>query len=1486
MATYFHPKTGETADVTQEYARTLSTTAAEVRKILTTDASALLMPDTVKTLHDLLFQVILNNDIPVNKILTMQKKDSTKDLATATFEGMWTIAFALGVVPGYENITMYSGKVEKGAKQIARVDTLAFLKDQSLATSSKSGASDITFSIGDTEVESPDCTPVVAAPKKRNFAFCSVKFFRNDDKKSVDNYDVTNIISAALAGGYREDEFRVLILANNRDAVRSKFATALRRYITFIVRKDDKREGVLGREDLEAAFTRLREQVGIRPDMMQYVQGTYFGQKPAKFLSLRFHQELVVKKTMSLIKDGRKSILWGVVARGGKTYIAGGLIRDALPKCVFIVAGAYTETRSQFLTDLLVTKERGFQDFADYTVVDIKNDATVPVPGKKYIFFISLELLKMSATAAKQRPVMQMIDNKKIDIDMVFFDEVHKGGTTDLARDRVKVIAEKAVKIFMTATFIKPFLVSEYGLDGENLIKWGYEDIVRAKSIDASETLEYFEGQYGREICQEVLASQAARGNSLSVIASEYQKFPDIQFLTTAFSETFEANMNRQNLIDPKTGFRMSTLFSLGKDCGNLPFKDLYTCFTSPATVGTFLNYMGPANTQLTVLPNGSKVIELKDPNEHIINRISRTSQRRDDRLKNIDKEFKPHSQLWFVPQISDSENEKPLVTLMRCLASLIMVHPWFSKHFSVVCVSSGFPTSGVKDEGFVGFTNGGDNTKDVILGYEKKAAAAGRGLILIAGKMLTLGVSLPCVNVVALLDDSASSDLTYQKMFRALTENDGKKIGYIVDVNPLRTIKTLYDYGTLGRESGEAPDVTVLTNLYLIDEDQLFVVNEDGSRLNSKDVHDKLNNYLQSSRKVYKSIIAEAQANIQAETLADEMESMKQVLNRSKPEALGIASELAGEVPTGKERIVETKPKEKPVTATDDVQKLQSLKEMALTAMTLLAFLTTDADLPTAIERYKNNENNLQATIYNTIVDRGLVVKDAEKDGIKNVLLSIISKLQSKLTQPYKNMRAELSKFTGDQREVVEFIETNLMPKREQVAARGEIFTPLELVADMLSHLPDEVWKNPNLKWLDPANGIGNFPVVAFANLDKGLADVIPDPAVRHKHIVENMLFMIEYDETNVTLSKKLLTKMCGAPDCKLNVLHNDFFLATDEVLTNAFGVNRFDIVMGNPPYNAGGIARGGGAPWPKFAKRSFELINPNGYITFVHPQGWRKPFDTADKENQGKIWYMIRENKWNVHYLNLSDEPRFGKSTSILTDYYVIKAGLGDRVEYDTMFMGMRDSGSTTLPFSFIPNMVDSVTTGIVRKLLSAQGLPIKIIYDQSFKPAAATPTSGPGVPHYHMMERTGSPSFRYKEYATVPAYVNQPKVVLQSTMGYEKGRLFAFYADTPMGTTNHTMYMIADKPTGDRLVQFFNSDIVTFLMKITQFSMESHRTNEYKILNLLKLPDSLDFGLTPEEKAMIDRVNRPGEKKKRGGHKTPRKLSPHRTIRTVSD
>lgn len=1528
---YYHPRTAAETSPSTEYARVLETTAREVRKIVSTDETKPVIPDTVKNLHDLLFQVILNNEIPVDAILSMRSNKSARALSPQLFEGMWTIAFALGLVRGYENNTMYKGKIESGIQKINRTKILDYLRERKVQTSSIEGASDITFALNDVDAMSQsECSvEVEVGPTRREFVFCSSKFYGNE--KSVDDYDITNILAAARKN-YKEGEFRIVLLVKNKDAVKSKFASAVRRYITYIVRDDDERSGVLGRDDLEAAFVRLREYIGDRTDKEAFIQNTLLGQKePRPFLSLRFHQELIVQKTIDIHKTGSfDSVLWGVVARGGKTYMCGGLIRELRPKYVFIVAGAYTETHTQFTDALLDATKNGFQDFADYKVVDVKKDPFTFDKNAKYIFFISAELLKAyvegkTGKKAKERAVMSLVGNTIVP-ELVFFDEVHKGGTTDLADDAMLLISSGAFKVFMTATYNKLFIKDEYKITTDNFLTWGYEDIQTAKAMESEETVQYFGRKYGEEVCQRVLKLQEARGTTIKEIAQQYQKFPEIQFLTTSFSEKFRESMTKQNILDPTAGFRMQTLMAIGKDCMKMAVKDRYKCFTNPASVAVLLNYVAPASSQITEI-DGVKVIQIANPNENITNRIGRTSQLRGDILKNIHTEFKPHSQLWFLPQPVATGTEGPLISMMTCLASMLFKHPWFSKYFSVVCVSSGFTKDDdiAMEGGDIKLTNGGGDTKQTVLSFEKEARKKGRGLIILAGRMLTLGVSLPCVNIVSLFDDSQSSDLTYQKMFRALTESEGKKVGYIVDVNPLRTLKTLYDYTTVEHdETGEDPVTsTVLTNLYLIDEDQLFVTREDGSRLTPKDIHERIDAYLQATRKVYKSIVDEASKNIETVDLTAELAELRDVLNPTKPMAVTAAQGLTGEeVPTGKEVIKEPKEKTKKE-KNDEKERLAALREMVLTSMTLLAFLTTASTFAEAFELYKTNVDEIQDIVFNVIMDRGLT-SSTDKEKVTNVIIAAIAKVQGQLNRPYGKMKKQLSEYSGDQKEVIEFIEQNLKPKKEQVASRGEVFTPLSLVEDMLSHLPEEVWTHPEYKWLDPANGIGNFPVIAFAKLDAGLATWQPDETIRRRHIVENMLYMVELDQANVALSRKLLEKMCGSSECKFNLLKQDFLVGD---LRNAFGVDGFHVCMGNPPYNPPKTETGasGNNIWPHFVMKMDSLLVDGGYIVVVHPPGWKKPteavynpdkFKSGDfkyfdkKQNkwkmyevqQGQVWQYLK-NKGSFDYVYTNDSER-SKSLEHwpnfpAVDYYIYKKGgqqgtssarnIFRNNEYIT------DNVVLSRELPFIPCLITPETMNVVEAVVKKPGAKPTFQRFRSGEGFAVSPEKGPHK-YIYTFDKLKQPKFQYS--SIQHPNLSTDKIVMSFDGGIDTYTAMFVPKESNTGSYEMTTYYDVSSPEeGTYLEEFYKSDIVKFVFLITQYSYGKMTKNEPLVANSITIPpigttDYYKFFGIEEYKPFIEKVLTAYEssksKTRTGGSSLPtprKKKSPNATLRNIT-
>lgn len=205
------------------------------------------------------------------------------------------------------------------------------------------------------------------------------------------------------------------------------------------------------------------------------------------------------------------------------------------------------------------------------------------------------------------------------------------------------------------------------------------------------------------------------------------------------------------------------------------------------------------------------------------------------------------------------------------------------------------------------------------------------------------------------------------------------------------------------------------------------------------------------------------------------------------------------------------------------------------------------------------------------------------------------------------------------------ETIKNYLPVRNEEKNKYGEVFTPITLINEMLDKLDNSVWSNPNLTWLDPANGIGNFPMVVFHRLNKGLEDVIENEQERKSHIIKNMLYMVELNENNVKISQSIFGD-------NANIYCGSFLGVGWKV---HFDLDKFDIIIGNPPFNKSksGIQTGTRAKntlWDKFIIKSLNCLKPNGYLCFINPQNWR-----GVSPNYRDLWNTMKNKQ--IVYLHI---------------------------------------------------------------------------------------------------------------------------------------------------------------------------------------------------------------------------------------------------------
>ena len=97
-----------------------------------------------------------------------------------------------------------------------------------------------------------------------------------------------------------------------------------------------------------------------------------------------------------------------------------------------------------------------------------------------------------------------------------------------------------------------------------------------------------------------------------------------------------------------------------------------------------------------------------------------------------------------------------------------------------------------------------------------------------------------------------------------------------------------------------------------------------------------------------------------------------------------------------------------------------------------------------------------------------------------------------------------------------------------ERIDETGEIFTPLELCADMVRSINVDILKDPNSTFIDNSAGSGNFLVV--------LKDILKEYH-SEEHILNNMLYAVELMKDN---HKEMCDRLGVPVDHKHYVCHD----------------------------------------------------------------------------------------------------------------------------------------------------------------------------------------------------------------------------------------------------------------------------------------------------------------------------------------------------------
>jgi hypothetical protein len=225
------------------------------------------------------------------------------------------------------------------------------------------------------------------------------------------------------------------------------------------------------------------------------------------------------------------------------------------------------------------------------------------------------------------------------------------------------------------------------------------------------------------------------------------------------------------------------------------------------------------------------------------------------------------------------------------------------------------------------------------------------------------------------------------------------------------------------------------------------------------------------------------------------------------------------------------------------------------------------------------------------------------------------------------------------------------------------------DTISTMIGYIPESVWANQTTTFCDFEMGGGQF------------IKAVVDKLKLYGHSDENIQNRVfGFSDNELYLAYVMGSDIIGTFDIYKEKKHSNM---------------KFDVIVGNPPYQLQVGPNKTETIWDKFVIKSFNHLKDDGYLTFVHPSGWRN-VDGKYKDIQRKILSK------NLIYLEIHNEKdglkTFGAETRY--DVYVLQNSNTTHTDTTIKFQDNTEKLVNIIGLEFIPNSDFDLVSSLVAK------------------------------------------------------------------------------------------------------------------------------------------------------------------------------------------